>query len=100
MTDQHSAEEQDRFARGYHDIPDDGQLRVMSYIQLSEIFESCEKDSTKFHVIEREVKRRLAKDQAEINLRNVLFGAVVGGMFGLSGVALGYSLVRSQRASK
>jgi hypothetical protein len=89
MADQHSTDEQDGFARGYHDIPDDGKIRAMSYIQLSEVFHSCEKDSTKFHVIEREVKRRLANDQAESNRSNVLFGACVGGIFGLVGVVIG-----------
>jgi hypothetical protein len=92
MANQYSAEEQDGFMRGFHGIPDDGQLRVMSYIELSEVFHSCEKDSTKFHVVEREVKRRLAKDQAEVNRSNILFGTVVGGIFNLAGVVLGYCL--------
>ena len=90
--DQHDSEMGDFRLRGYHGIPDSEKLRAMSYIQLSEIFQSCEKDSTKLHVVEREVKRRLAKDQAEINRSNVLFGACVGGMFGLFGVVLGYYL--------
>lgn len=92
MTDHHSAEEQDSFERGYHDIPDDGKIRAMSYIRLSEVFHSCEKDSIKFHVIEREVKRRIAKDHAEINRSNIFFGACVAGIFGLIGVLLGYYL--------
>lgn len=101
MADQHSIEEQDGFERGFHGIPDDGQIRAMSYIQLSEVFHSCEKDSTKFHVIEREVKRRLAKDQAEINRPNMLLAACLGGVFALAGVLLGHYLAeqRGQQVS-
>jgi len=89
MSDHHSVEEQDDLARGYHGIPDDAKLQAMSYIKLCETLQSCEKDSTKFHVVEREVKKRLAKDQAKINRSNIGFGACIGGMFGLVGVILG-----------
>ncbi len=89
MADKHNTEEQDGFSRGYNDIPFDGQIRAMSYLQLSEVFHSCEKNSVKYHVVEREVKRRLAKDQAEINRPNMLLAATVGGTFALAGVLLG-----------
>lgn len=89
MADKHNTEKQDGFSRGYNDIPFDGQIRAMSYLQLSEVFHSCEKNSVKYHVVEREVKRRLAKDQAEINRPNMLLAATVGGTFALAGVLLG-----------
>lgn len=87
--DQHDSEMQDFRLRGYHGIPDSSKLQAMSYIQLSEIFQSCEKNSTKFHVIERELKKHLAKDQAAINRKNMIIGACIGGIFGLTGVFLG-----------
>lgn len=81
--EKHAAEE--AFRRGYHGIPDDGKLQAMSYIQLSELLHSSEKDSTKFHVIEREMKKHLAKDQARINRSNIILGACIG----LAGVFIG-----------
>ena len=89
MADKHNIEEHDGFSRGFNDIPFDGQIRAMSYLHLSEVFHSCEKNSVKYHVMEREVKRRLAQDQAEINRPNMLLSATVGGTFALAGVLLG-----------
>lgn len=89
MSDPHSPEEQDDFDRGYHNIPDDKKLQAMSYIQLAEIFHSCKKDSTKFHVIEREIKKRLAKDQAKINRSNIFLGAGIAGFFTILGAVVG-----------
>lgn len=87
--DQHDSDMRDFRLRGYHDIPDDDKLQEMSYIQLSEIFHSCEKDSTKFLVVEREMKRHLAKDQAEINRKNILLGVCIGGLFSIVGALIG-----------
>ena len=64
----------------------------MSFVELASQLSSCEKDTAKFHVIERELKGRLAKDQAKINRFNVILGACIGGAFGLLGVVLGYYL--------
>jgi len=89
MSDPHSTEEQDDLVRGYCDIPDDEKLQGMSYIQLSEIFHSCEKDSTKFHVVEREIKKRLAKDQVKINRSNIFLGAGIAGFFTILGAVVG-----------
>ena len=83
------AEMADAHSRGYHRIPDGEEIQAMSYIRLSEILHSCDKDSTKYIVIEREMKKHLAKDQAEINRKNIILGACMGGIFGLSGVVLG-----------
>jgi hypothetical protein len=89
MSDPHSPEEQDGFVRGYHNIPDDEKLQAMSHIQLAEILQSCERDSTKFHVIEREIKKRLAKDQAKINRSNIFLGAGIAGLFTILGAVVG-----------
>ena len=61
----------------------------MSFAELASELASSEKDSPKFTVLEREIKRHLAKDQAKINLPNMLFAACVGGFFALAGVVLG-----------
>jgi hypothetical protein len=79
-------------ARGYYGIPDDAKLKQMSFVELASLLSSCESGSAKFNVVERELKKHLAKDQAEINLRNVILGACIGGILGLSGVVLGYYL--------
>ena len=85
-------EEQDGFVRGFHDIPSDNKLCQMSFAELASLLPSCEKDSPKFLVIERELKKHLAKDQATINRPNMLYAACVGGAFALAGVVLGYYL--------
>ncbi len=83
---------EESFLRGYHSLPDDKKIQAMSFIQLSELYQSCEKDSTKFHVVEREVKKRLAKDQAKINRKNIIIGSCIGGLFTIVGVILGWWL--------
>ena len=87
-----SDNEQDPFIRGFHGIPDDEKLKAMSFAELASEISSCEAGSPKFIVIEREMKRHLARDQANINRFNILLGACVGGIFGLIGVALGFYL--------
>ena len=88
----HSAEEKEAFDRSILDIPDAEKLAAMPFVELAELLSSCEKDSAKFHVVERELKNRLAKDQAKINRPNIILGAIMGGVFGLLGVVLGYYL--------
>ena len=85
-------EEQDGFVRGYHDIPSDNKLCQMSFVELAAELASSEKDSPKFIAVERELKKHIAKDQAKINLPNMLYAACVGGTFALTGVVLGYYL--------
>lgn len=85
-------EEQEGFVRGYHDIPSDYKLCQMSFVELAAELASSEKDSPKFIAVERELKKHIAKDQAKINLPNMLYAACVGGAFALTGVVLGYSL--------
>lgn len=86
------AEEQEGFVRGYHGIPDAGKLSAMSFSELASLLSSCEKESPKFLVVERELKKHLAKDQAKINLPNMLWAACIGGAFALAGVVLGWYL--------
>lgn len=86
-TEQRAAE--DAFLRGSLDIPDDEKLRQMSFVELAALLSSCESGSARFNVVERELKKHLAKDQAKINRFNIGFGACVGGIFGLVGVVLG-----------
>lgn len=87
--------EEDGFLRGYHGIPEDVKLHKMSFVELAELLSSCEGGSAKFNVVERELKKHLAKDQAEINRRNIFLGACLGGIFGLIGVVLGAHLKNS-----
>jgi hypothetical protein len=89
------AEAQEGFVRGFHDIPDPEKLNAMSFAELSSLLSSCAKDSAKFLVVERELKKHLAKDQAKINLPNMLWAACIGGVFALAGVVLGAYLKNS-----
>jgi hypothetical protein len=61
----------------------------MSFSDLAVELSSCTKDSPKFTVVEREMKRRLAKDQAKISLPNILVGAGVAGFFAIVGAFVG-----------
>lgn len=88
-------EEQEGFVRGFHSIPDAEKLTAMSFAEIASLLPSCEKDSPKFHVVERELKKHLAKDQAEINRPNMLLAAGIGGTFALAGVVLGAYLNNS-----
>lgn len=85
-------EKQEGFVRGFHDIPSDNKLCQMSFVELAAELASSEKDSPKFIAVERELKKHIAKDQAKINLPNMLYAACVGGTFALAGVVLGYYL--------
>ncbi|WP_404360514.1 hypothetical protein [Methylotuvimicrobium sp. KM1] len=76
----------------FHGIPSDEKLKSMSFSDLAVECGDCPKDSPKFKVIEREMKKHLAKVQAEINLRNVLIGVCIGGLFTIIGAFLGWWL--------
>lgn len=78
--------------RVYDGIPDDQKISGMTYYELSVAFRSCEAGSTGFDVIEREMKKHLAQDQAKINRPNMLWAAGIGGVFALCGVVLGHYL--------
>jgi hypothetical protein len=86
-----SSEEED-FVRGYHGIPDDGKLKAMSFAELASLLTECEKDSAKFSVVEREMKKRLAKDQASVNRFNILMGAMIAGVCTIAGALIGSHL--------
>ena len=90
------AEEQEGFVRGFHGIPDSEKLNAMSFAELASLLSSCEKDSPKFLVVERELKKYIAKDQAAINLKNILVGAFIGGVFGWAGVVIGFYLGKQE----
>lgn len=68
-----------------HDIPYDYELSKMSFVELAIELASSKKDSPKFTVLEREIKKHLAKDQAKINRSNIILGACIG----LAGVFIG-----------
>ena len=84
--------EEDGFLRGFSGMPDDVTLSDMSFTELAILLSSCEGGSAKFKVVERELKKYLAKDQAEINRKNTILSTCLGGFFGLSGVILGAQL--------
>ena len=89
-----SSETEDSFVRGFHGIPDDKALGAMSFTQLASLLAGCEIGSPKFIVLEREMKKHLAKDQARINRSNILVGALIAGLFALLGAGVG-GLLRS-----
>ena len=80
------------FIKGFHSIPDESALKRLSFEELSALIIEANDKSPAFMVIDREVKRRIAQDQAIINRKNVCVGAVMGGMFSLLGVVLGWWL--------
>lgn len=73
----------------FHGIPEDERLKSLPFSDLAVELSGCEKDSPKFLVLEREIKKRFANDQASINRPNMLWAAGVGGVFALIGVFLG-----------
>lgn len=77
--------ENDALNRGFHGIPDKKTLRSMSFIDLAVELGNSEPGSPKHEVIQREIKRIHAKDQAHINRCNV----ILGGGLGLLGVIIG-----------
>lgn len=89
MAAEHSNEEQDGLIRAYHEIPDAEKLKTMSFIELCLQLASCEKDSPKFLVIERELKKHIARDQAKATRPNILLGAVIAGFFTVLGAFVG-----------
>lgn len=78
---------------GFHGAPDEKALRAASFIGLAHELGLSPPGSARFLVIDREIKRRIAKDAADIALRNVLIGVVAGGLlsgcFALVGMVLG-----------
>lgn len=82
--------EEEYFVRGFHGIPDDSKLESMSFSELASELAGAEAGSPKFMVIEREMKKHLAKDQARANRNNIILGASIG----LIGVILG-AFIRS-----
>ena len=73
-----------------HSIPYDSDLKKMSFIELATELAASRKDSPRFTIFEREIKKHIAKDQAKINRGNVVLGACIG----LAGVLIG-SFIRS-----
>jgi hypothetical protein len=84
--------EAEGFVRGFNSIPEDDKLRALSFVELAEELSRSPKDSTRYMTIDRELKKRLAADQAKINRTNVYAGALMSGLFGLAGVFLGWWL--------
>ena len=77
------------FNKVHHGIPDDSKLASMQFSDLAVELSLCKKDSPKFMVVEREMKKQLAKDQARINLPNIVVGAGIAGFFTIFGAFVG-----------
>ena len=88
-------EEQEAFVLATHGIPFQHELDAMSFVELAINISTAKIDSPRYIVVERAMKRVLAKDQAKISRLNVIIGAIVGGVFGLCGVMLGAHLKNS-----
>lgn len=82
-------EKQDGISRGFHGIPDDEKLKKMSFIKLAEELASCSNGSPKFIVIEREIKKHIARDQSKAARSNILLGAGIAGIFTILGTVIG-----------
>jgi len=93
-TEQKAAQE--AFSRGALDLPTDEQLKLMSFVELAARRAGYREDSAQVQVIDREIRKRLATDQAKINLPNMIWAAGVGGLLGIcgaiGGVVIGYFL--------
>ena len=89
-------EEKDAFDRSEYKIPLDSELRKMSFVEMATALHGIRVGSPGYIVIDREIKKQLAQDQAQANRTNVLLGALVGGCFALAGVVLGWFLHESQ----
>ncbi|NGZ10733.1 MAG: hypothetical protein CV088_15325 [Nitrospira sp. LK70] len=87
-----NSEEPDAFSQGFHDIPDDRTLRSMSFIKLAELLSSCERGTTKYIVVDREVFRRKSRDQ----MWSTLLGAVIGGACTLAGAYIAVRYLPAQ----
>lgn len=85
MTSQQPSCNKEIFIRSFHGIPDDEQLKSMSFAELASELSSSDPGSPKFMVIEREMKKHIAKDQAKSNRSNIILGACIG----LVGVVIG-----------
>ena len=92
--------ENEAFALGFHDAPDAEALGAMSFVELASEIASARLGSPKYLVLERELKRVLAKDQAKENRSNIYIGALLAGLFGLSGVILGWWLRETSSMEK
>ena len=91
--------ESEGFAIAGHDIPDERVVASMKFDVLAATLAESKPDSARYTVIDREIKKRLAKDSAAIHLKNVLMGACAGGIFGLLGVMLGAYLKSEKQIS-
>ena len=87
-------EEKDAFDRSEYKIPLDSELRKMSFVEMATALHGITVGSPRYIVIDREIKKQLAQDQAQANRTNVLLGALVGGCFALAGVVLGWFFTR------
>ena len=91
--------EQDGLDVSDHNIPDKYWLASKPFDVLAAFLAESRKDSARHTVIDREIKKRLAKDSAGINRNNVIIGACAGGVFGLLGVILGNYLKSENQIS-
>ncbi|WP_144062958.1 hypothetical protein [Litchfieldella anticariensis] len=83
---------QHAFERASLHLPSDSDIERLSFSGLASLL-SCHREGTaEYRVVERAIKKHLAKDQAKINLKNVIIGGIMAGLFGLSGVVLGWWL--------
>ena len=81
MTRPRIKKEQNWAIEAYYDIPDKKKIKNASFLQLAEWLSECEKSTTKFYAVEREVYRRKSRDQ----MYATILGAVIGGIFTLVG---------------
>lgn len=85
-------EAQHAFERASLHLPSDKEIEKLSFAGLASLLAYQKEGTAEYSVVERAIKKRLAKDQAVINLPNMLWAAGFGGLFALAGVALGWWL--------
>ena len=92
--------EEEAIALAFHNVPDAEHLAAMSFAELAFEFSAAHPGTPRHIVIERELKRVLAKDQAKAYRSNIYIGGVMAGVFGLFGVLLGWWLREASAMDK
>ena len=93
-------EAQDAFDMAALHLPSSNDIKKLSFAGLASLLSLYREGTAEYRVVERALKKHLAKDQAKINLPNILWPAGFSGMFALAGVVLGWHLPMSQTMAK
>ena len=79
----------DGFDVGGHSIKNKYEISTWTFDVLTLMLAKDTQDLARYTVIDGEIMKRLAKDNAAIHLTNAILGGYAGRIFGLLGVFLG-----------